>query len=98
MAGVDLDQALHSVSALEHTKKLADNLSAETEPKFKHSKFLQFVSKMSRGETIVDGNAVKEVPKARVLWAAQWHIEANDPLFPSSVRLHTPNRRQNPSK
>ena len=72
LAGVDLDPALNSVSALEHTKKLADTLSAETDPKFKHSKFLQFVSKMSRGEIIVDGNAVKEVPKASVHWADEF--------------------------
>eukprot|EP00889_Picochlorum_renovo_P007529 jgi/Picre1/34559/NNA_002027.t1 len=61
-----------NVSAMEHTKRLADTLSAETDPKFKHSKFLQFVSKMSRGEIIVDGNEVKEVPKESAAWASEF--------------------------
>jgi peroxin-5 len=83
LAGVDLDPALNSVSALEHTRKLADTLSAETDPKFKHSKFLQFVSKMSRGEIIVDGNAVKEVPKASVHWADEFQGSLLDNYFDS---------------
>lgn len=71
-AGVDVDPSISSVSAMEHTKRLADTLSAETDPKFKHSKFLQFVSKMSRGEIIVDGNEVKEVPKESAAWASEF--------------------------
>lgn len=55
-AGVDVDPAINSASAIEHTRRLAETLSAETDPKFKNSQFLQFVSKMSRGELIVDGN------------------------------------------
>lgn len=72
VAGVDVDPSVSSVSAMEHTKRLADTLSAETDPKFKHSKFLQFVSKMSQGEIIVDGNEVKEVPKQSAAWASEF--------------------------
>lgn len=63
LAGVDKDPAINSVSAIEHTRRLADSLSAETDPKFKQSQFLQFVSKMSRGELVVDEqmNGVREV-------------------------------------
>lgn len=73
IAGVDLDPALQSTSALEHTRRLAETLSAETDPKFKHSKFLQFVSKMSRGELIVDGNAVREVDATSAEWAGEFN-------------------------
>ena len=63
LAGIDKDPAINSLSAIEHTRRLADTLSAETDPKFKESQFLQFVSKMSRGELIVDEqlNDVREV-------------------------------------
>ena len=61
LAGVDRDPAISSVSTIEHTRRLADALSRETDPKFKNSQFLQFVSKMSRGELVVDGNDVREV-------------------------------------
>lgn len=73
LAGVDLDPAIQSSSALEHTRRLAETLSAETDPKFKHSKFLQFVSKMSRGELIVDGNAVKEIDTTSAEWAGEFN-------------------------
>jgi len=52
----DPAQAVHA----QQTRALVDALSASSEPKFQNSKFLQFVSKMSRGELIFDGNAVKE--------------------------------------
>ena len=59
--GVDRDPAVTSMSTVEHTRRLAEALSSETDPKFKNSEFLQFVSKMSRGELVVDGNDVREV-------------------------------------
>lgn len=67
-AGVDRDPAITSVSTVEHTRRLAEALSAETDPKFKNSQFLQFVSKMSRGELVVDGNAVREVEPGQQTW------------------------------
>ena len=40
------------------TKALADLLSSDANPKMKNSKFLQFISKMSRGEIILEDNEV----------------------------------------
>ncbi|GMH42267.1 hypothetical protein BSKO_10186 [Bryopsis sp. KO-2023] len=40
---------------------LIEQMSKDPDPKFRNSKFLQFVSKMSRGEIIVEGNEVVEV-------------------------------------
>lgn len=38
-----------------------DTLSANQDPKFKSSKFLQFISKMSKGELeVTEGNQVKD--------------------------------------
>ncbi|XP_022940955.1 peroxisome biogenesis protein 5 [Cucurbita moschata] len=48
-----------NLSAMEQTRKLANTLAENNDPKFQNSKFLQFVSKMSRGELIIDDNQVK---------------------------------------
>lgn len=48
-----------NLAALEQTRSLAHTLSQNQDPKFQNSKFLQFVSKMSRGELIVEDNQVK---------------------------------------
>lgn len=48
-----------NVAALEQTRSLVHTLSQNQDPKFQNSKFLQFVSKMSRGELIVEDNQVK---------------------------------------
>ena len=40
------------------TKALAELLSSDANPKMKNSKFLQFISKMSRGEIILEDNEV----------------------------------------
>ena len=63
--GQAVEQAPGAAGAIQgahaqQTRALVDALSASSEPKFQNSKFLQFVSKMSRGELIFDGNAVKE--------------------------------------
>ena len=47
-----------SARALEQTRALVDTLSKDADPKFQNSKFLQFVSKMSRGEIILEDNQV----------------------------------------
>lgn len=56
------------------TKALADLLSRDANPKMKNSKFLQFISKMSRGEIILEDNEAKEVPHAAVgnAWASEF--------------------------
>ena len=40
------------------TRALADFLGKDANPKMKNSKFLQFISKMSRGEIILEDNQV----------------------------------------
>nr|VDD32287.1 unnamed protein product [Brassica oleracea] len=50
---------MQNLAAMEQTSKLAHTLSQDGNPKFQNSKFLQFVSKMSRGELIIDENQVK---------------------------------------
>ena len=66
MCSSDLAQAggrvENSAKALEQTKALADTLAADKDGKFANSKFLQFVSKMSRGEIILEGNEVSSCP------------------------------------
>jgi peroxin-5 len=61
---------------MEQTKKLAETLASSTDPKFQNSKFLQFVSKMSRGELILEDNAVKEVSPAAAQWANEFTTNA----------------------
>eukprot|EP00249_Psilotum_nudum_P018974 c27047_g1_i1 orf=150-2450(+) len=47
------------LAALEQTQSLVDTLSQNQDPKFQNSKFLKFVSKMSRGELIAEDNQIK---------------------------------------
>ena len=49
-----------SAKALEQTRALADTLASDKDGKFANSKFLQFVSKMSRGEIILEDNEVSK--------------------------------------
>ena len=58
-AGSALRQrAAGDVDALDATRRLADTLAASSDPKMRHSRFLQFLSKMSRGELILEDNQV----------------------------------------
>jgi peroxin-5 len=52
-------RAEQRVDALEQTRALADTLAGDKEGRFAQSKFLQFISKMSRGEIILEGNEVR---------------------------------------
>lgn len=69
VAGVDKDV---STSAIEHSRRLAETLAASADPKLQNSQFLKFVSKMSRGELIMEGNEVKEIPSASSEWAQEF--------------------------
>lgn len=51
-------QAASRADAMQQTKALRDTLASSQDPKFQQSKFLQFVSKMSRGEIILEDNQV----------------------------------------
>jgi peroxin-5 len=68
-----------SADTLEQTRALASTLAANKDPKFQNSKFLQFVSKMSRGELLLEDNQVKEAPQARVggEWASDFLAEGH---------------------
>lgn len=43
---------------LQHTRALEATMASNSDPKFKNSKFLQFLSKMSNGEVILEDNQV----------------------------------------
>ncbi|KAK9134093.1 hypothetical protein Scep_013621 [Stephania cephalantha] len=62
-----------NMAAMEQTRMLAHTLSQNNNPKFQNSKFLQFVSKMSRGELIVDDNQIKPAGvSSSVGWAEEY--------------------------
>ncbi|XP_057466175.1 peroxisome biogenesis protein 5-like [Actinidia eriantha] len=62
-----------NLAAMEQTRMLAHTLAQNNDPKFQNSKFLQFVSKMSRGEIIIEDNQMKPaVVSARGDWAAEY--------------------------
>ena len=44
-----------------HAGRIAETMSSDPSPKFQNSQFLNFMSRMSRGETVVEGNDVVEV-------------------------------------
>ncbi|XP_023639322.1 peroxisome biogenesis protein 5 [Capsella rubella] len=62
---------MQNMAAMEQTRKLAHTLSQDGNPKFQNSRFLQFVSKMSRGELIIDENQVKQA-SAPGEWATEY--------------------------
>lgn len=59
-AAAATSQSAHtgSKSAEDMSKALIEQMSNDPDPKFRNSKFLQFVSKMSRGELVIQGNEV----------------------------------------
>ncbi|CAN0922892.1 Peroxisome biogenesis protein 5 [Linum grandiflorum] len=59
------------LAAMEQTRMLAHTLAQNNDPKFQNSKFLQFMSKMSRGELIIDDNQVKPA-SASGDWATEF--------------------------
>ncbi|KAL8147024.1 hypothetical protein AgCh_004658 [Apium graveolens] len=67
-----------SLAAMEQTRVLAHTLAQNPDPKFKSSKFLQFVSKMSRGEITFEDNQVKSsgLP-APGDWATEYQQQFN---------------------
>ncbi|MEW5308013.1 MAG: hypothetical protein WDW38_000004 [Sanguina aurantia] len=50
-------------------RKSAVGRAGDPDPKMRNSKFLQFISKMSRGELLLDDNKVVEVDAAAAQWA-----------------------------
>ncbi|XP_044481547.1 peroxisome biogenesis protein 5-like [Mangifera indica] len=73
LASVDQMRGVNNSNTMEHTHMLAHTLAQNNDPKFQNSRFLQFVSKMSRGELIIDDNQVKAAPmSAAEEWAAEY--------------------------
>uniref|UniRef100_A0A2P2L0V8 Uncharacterized protein n=1 Tax=Rhizophora mucronata TaxID=61149 RepID=A0A2P2L0V8_RHIMU len=66
------DVNVSNLAAMEQTRMLAQTLAQNNDPKFQNSKFLQFVSKMSRGELIIDDNQVKPAVSANGNWATEY--------------------------
>ncbi|KAL5577730.1 hypothetical protein UlMin_019429 [Ulmus minor] len=73
---------LASLAAMEQTRMLAHTLAQNNDPKFQNSKFLQFVSKMSRGELIIDENQVKQTTSSTSGdWAAEYQHYNEGPAW-----------------
>ncbi|XP_044472597.1 peroxisome biogenesis protein 5 isoform X2 [Mangifera indica] len=72
LASVDQLRGVNISNAMEQTRMLAHTLAQNNDPKFQNSKFLQFVSRMSRGELIIDDNQVKAAPMSA---PGDWAVE-----------------------
>ena len=64
-AGVD---ARDGGDMMAHTRALRDVIGADPDPKFRSSKFLSFLSKMTQGEIILEDNQVRLFPAACLLF------------------------------
>ena len=67
------DQQQDHAATLAQTKALAQHLAKDGNPKMKNSQFLQFLSKMSQGEIILEDNQVG-LDNQTVLAGALTHI------------------------
>lgn len=61
-----------NIAAMEQTRMLAHTLAQNRDPKFQNSRFLQFVSKMSRGEISIEDNQIKPAAPAHGDWAVEY--------------------------
>lgn len=66
-----------NLAAMEQTRMLAHTLAQNSDPKFQNSKFLQFVSKMSRGEISIEENQFKPATISSGDWAAEYEQQHN---------------------
>ncbi|XP_015055600.1 peroxisome biogenesis protein 5 [Solanum pennellii] len=66
-----------NLAAMEQTRMLAHTLAQNSDPKFQNSKFLQFVSKMSRGEISIEENQFKPATVSSGDWAAEYEQKHN---------------------
>ncbi|KAK9837124.1 hypothetical protein WJX81_004650 [Elliptochloris bilobata] len=62
-----------SGDALAQTHALAATLAADKDGKFANSRFLQFVSKMSRGEIVLENNEAKTISATSAQWAREFN-------------------------
>lgn len=61
-----------NLAAMEQTRMLAHTLAQNRDPKFQNSRFLQFVSKMSRGEISIEENQIKPAVPAPGDWVGEY--------------------------
>ncbi|KAI4321758.1 hypothetical protein MLD38_035105 [Melastoma candidum] len=66
--------AAPNLAAMEQSRMLAQTLAQNNDPKFQNSQFLQFLSKMSRGEVMFYDNQVKPGPGD---WATEFQQQHN---------------------
>ncbi|KAG8047689.1 hypothetical protein GUJ93_ZPchr0008g11969 [Zizania palustris] len=67
-----------NLAAMEQSRMLAQTLASNNDPKFQNSKFFQFVSKMSRGELIIEDNEVKQGSASQSSgWADEFQTQYN---------------------
>ncbi|KAG2579653.1 hypothetical protein PVAP13_6NG266500 [Panicum virgatum] len=67
-----------NLAAMEQSRMLAQTLASNNDPKFQNSKFFQFVSKMSRGELIIEDNQVKQGSASQSNgWADEFQTQYN---------------------
>ncbi|KAK1606182.1 hypothetical protein QYE76_029855 [Lolium multiflorum] len=67
-----------NLAAMQQSRMLAETLSSNNDPKFQNSKFFQFVSKMSRGELIIEDNEVKQGSASQSSgWADEFQTQYN---------------------
>ena len=79
--------AAANADARAQSRALADALSSD--PKMRESKFLSFVSKMSRGEIVLEGNEAKPADSAAAVggaWAEQHSAEEQRAAFDGAWR------------
>lgn len=64
-----------AAETMAQTRRLAETLAADGNPKMRNSQFLQFLSKMSKGELKFQDNAVVEVAPGEA-WAGEFSASA----------------------
>lgn len=69
---------MSTLATMQHSQMLANTLAQSNDPKFQNSKFLQFVSKMSRGELTIQDNDIKPATiSAPGDWATEYQQQHN---------------------
>eukprot|EP00879_Flechtneria_rotunda_P013327 GHRR01013917.1.p1 GENE.GHRR01013917.1~~GHRR01013917.1.p1 ORF type:complete len:656 (+),score=254.39 GHRR01013917.1:215-2182(+) len=72
-----MDKAAAAANARATSARLVDALTADGDPKMKNSKFLQFLSKMSKGELMFEDNKLLQ-QKAGAAWADEFGTTINN--------------------
>jgi peroxin-5 len=68
-------RAADPAEAMAATRRMVEVLSADSDPKMRSSQFLQFLSKMSRGELLIEESGIKQVDPAAAAAVRQWAEE-----------------------